>query len=1453
MTFKAKIEKSIKDQENTYKSHDRILSDYNNEQATVEGYNGRQLLELLQNADDAGSDKVLIKLDTQNKTLKISNTGEQPFSDTGIKSIMIAHRSPKNSNQYIGNKGLGFRSIINWADEITIHSNDIKLSFSQELTRKYYKELIPTKEQRQKIKQENNLSQDEIPMAILAIPKIEEKIIREWTTCISIYYKEIFLTDIKKQIEPLKAEVLLFLNHIQQIIIEIDGNKREIVKPTKQDWQIKKTSGKVPAEHLNKNNKNNQYEFKIAYNDELDNKDNKLLFSYFPTKININFPFIVHGTFELDSSRNQLTDNNKNKYLIQKLVEFIIETALSFIETESNYKTLEFLQYKDKNEVLKELGFYTEIDKAVENKAIYPCVDNKYRKKSAIVYSNDFAKFIEENGFFEDIPYLLKPTKTNQELLKELELDGFDRISKDGIKTVNKKIDNNTVRTEFIWHLVENKFSEKLPLLTSTTNQLISLDDDIYAPASTDFSLPDYVHIEFIHQDLFDGLIKKFDLQKSKEKLEKLKQILKNISNIRQYDSTGILKKVVASTNKELGKDNADKSDLIQKMVQCLYKNYQQHQPVKSCKGIQLLDQKQNLQKAEDLYLSKTYPSGELTQELFGDIFSPSDFLADMDIFNLCGDKQKIEDFFLWLGVNQYTKFEPIQCSYTKFKSIRSSEYGEFIKECEPECYHRKNNSEFNAVEIANFDEIKKQSKTNLILWLYKDKKEIIERKNDTTLKYSYYVDKTNNYKSYVSHQVKPLFKDYLISDNQKLNNFVNNEPVEYENELFKKYNINKSDINSLLLKLGAVEKFSELSFDKITQVLQSLPEKDRKGKIAQTIYLKSFGKEQKEQKEDLFSDIDLFAKKGEEQAYFSQNEVYYSGKIKLPKQYTDTLAMFDYPVRVNAQKITNFFGIKDLSKTKPSIEDKKLADINAEFQERFKKIKPYILAYRIEDLEKGQKEEEAKKLNKLKIELYQDITCKINNNECPYPLSNYDYLIDDDNSYLIKTPNKNLDEVLKEYYFCTVFSDIIGLVFVVEITDKFKNCIKDSDNHIKQDINKNIGKNAVNDARELLGISSDFYHFWHTIYQLKGKDAKYTDKHNYDFALINNDLSIEVKDNDFKYEDINSKPKQIIDLFSQLEIKIVDFNKYTKGEKIDLSAYHQKKLENCFLDNRSKFKQCLYQDCINKSLQKEYLTKLNQYEYTLDNYATQLEVDYQAECEGFIKKEFGFSLQKMQAVNIEEIYRDNKKLLAGDFEYVERDDRLKSRLCFDNGIDDDFKQQVANKKEQEQKQKQPQEVEQPKEPKKIVPANLKKCEPKEVGNNVNSIQKSNSRGSYAQQNRNKERAGQQAEEAVNESLINDYGADNVIWVSEGNKDADHDFKYKDRQGKWWYVEVKTESNNKFYISKNEKAFAESHKDSYQIFLVGDGDTIHKIYPVDFDKLEVEGIKYSVPYNLESN
>ena len=110
-----------------------IGSEYKREKELGRSYKGREILELIQNAEDELSDNLPkeIAISFDGKELRISNYGD-PFSEEGVTALMYSNSSDKEQRKrkVIGNKGTGFRSILGWADEITIHSENLHIKFS---------------------------------------------------------------------------------------------------------------------------------------------------------------------------------------------------------------------------------------------------------------------------------------------------------------------------------------------------------------------------------------------------------------------------------------------------------------------------------------------------------------------------------------------------------------------------------------------------------------------------------------------------------------------------------------------------------------------------------------------------------------------------------------------------------------------------------------------------------------------------------------------------------------------------------------------------------------------------------------------------------------------------------------------------------------------------------------------------------------------------------------------------------------------------------------------------------------------------------------------------------------------------------------------------------------------------------------------------------------------------
>ena len=100
----------------TDKNNTRIISDFNHELALRNDYRGREIYELLQNAEDAGAEanaEVEVIIDYSDGIISITNIGGKPFSDEGFTSLLRANQSYSTKCFLFRVHRLGFTPIHN--------------------------------------------------------------------------------------------------------------------------------------------------------------------------------------------------------------------------------------------------------------------------------------------------------------------------------------------------------------------------------------------------------------------------------------------------------------------------------------------------------------------------------------------------------------------------------------------------------------------------------------------------------------------------------------------------------------------------------------------------------------------------------------------------------------------------------------------------------------------------------------------------------------------------------------------------------------------------------------------------------------------------------------------------------------------------------------------------------------------------------------------------------------------------------------------------------------------------------------------------------------------------------------------------------------------------------------------------------------------------------------------
>ena len=1337
---------------------------------------------------------------------------------------MVSNFSPKLTKKYIGTKGLGFRSVVLWSNQITINSQNIDICFSKEISSKFYNEICDAATQIE-IAEKRNLSNNIKPIAFLAVPEITDNVRDDWTTSINIEYKTEYEDNIKKQINNIQEEILLFVNHIDKLILIVDQQTKiierikdnNLIYVNKKLWTIYSKKELLPEKYWDKDSEEEYYELKIALQETFEAKHN-FLFSFFPTKIELDFPFIIHGTFDLNSSRNDLNDNPKNSFVLEKLVELIIETAKDLTKVEVSYNALKFLSYSNKNITLNNLNFYNKINDAIEELAIFPCLDNVYRRKSDVVFiSDDFSGFIRKTNTQYILPNLIIPHYGVIDIQKYNLPNSIDTDKLNELSSIINDIDDR-VELIFLFHktfIHENQ----LVFLVDKNNNLVSLDDDVYTPVTKDYSLniPDFVNIKFINNELYEKLLIKFEIN-SNEKARDLQRELKTITNIQSYEPAQIIQKIITSTNREIEKENEEsiKLTIIKKMILSLYENYKmigEKTSIPEKTKIQLVSKNNTIENSTNLFLSKTYQSGQLTEELFNNIFDDSYFLANVDQFNFSPQEDiiQIERFFLWLGVNKYTKFKEV---------TYDSDYEAFIftKIEKPANFGRL--SSFELLKIEFLAEIISYYKDNdqyekLILWLLSDKKifsEIIDKK---ILKYYYRRNHDlPDAPSFVLFQLasSSICKDFLIT-NEKLSDLVNEISISYNSELFKKYDIKKSDVESLILKIGAVDKFENLSISAVKNIFRRLPLKSPEGKQTLTIYKEALDHYKKNKQPLNDSQIKLCSKKHNELDYYPQSEIYYNGNIKLPKKITDTMAILNLPRRQNTTNIIRFYGINDLKKINITIKKHTTLDyISKEFQKYFKEILPYILVYRFGDsTTESSRKNDIAKIKNVSIQLCSQVEYSLNNNS--FELDNNDY-IKNGKEYFIKiSETKSFNELRRELDFRETFSDIIGSVFDISDIDKFSRLISDDLHDTEEIIKRNVGSDEIILARELLGVSDEKYSFWKTIYSLKNREYDHISDPNL-LLKIKYEFSLQTKIEDIDYNNLNEiKNCALIEaLFNELELSIKDFNQSNFSYyKLDFLPYHNHKLKQCFNEHFYKFKLLLHRWCKENSKETDFLLLIGKYEHNeIAIEKNEINIDYFEIVRDFIGENFDFTITNNTVeskIDLEQIFQNNKSKI--DFEKIEYSNEFRSLLYFENKIEDLKKiiddldsEKIDDSSGNASNQSKP-----------IIPVELSKP----IQQDQKHIPTKKPHKHSQKKNRQNKDIGDKAEKEVFESLKKEFGIDNVEWVSKDDDSYGYDIRYKSSDGDFKYVEVKTYSNGMFHLSKNQKEFAEKNIGNFEM------------------------------------
>lgn len=1477
-----------------YKSNTKeIARDYTIEKSTKEEYDGRQLLEMLQNVDDTGSSKVKILWDKKSKKLAISNYGEA-FSVSGIESLMRSHSSPKTKEDFIGNKGLGFRSLLSWAKRIDIYANDCKISFSEEIAGLYFEqELQLSDNDRAVVKEQCKINDNTVSFPVLAIPQlITHKRQDDFQTVVEIHY----ITEVEDKIESIfgqiSEELLLFLNHIEEIELIID----DIVTNFKSDkqsfndwtqitingkvWRVFSKEGTIPLKTKDDNNKPlKKYLLKVALQNDLSDTYQKL-FNFFPTKISVSLPCIIHGTFELSASRdyiNPLSDGNK--HIFKELSIFLGQCALLIAKEDVSWKAFKLLkpinESSDSSLVMQLYSDLYEIRKTVK---IIPTVNNSYTDfESAKYYNDDFNLFFKEN-FPNTLPLLILPID-NSGITYFRTQHYEDTIFVEKLDALSKTSLNIEQRAELIYQLTKsgrnrNK-EERFSLLVNNKliKEVIPKDTVAFTPmvqSESKFSIPKTVKIDFIDNELNDLLEIKFAKQfdPKNQKPRELQNAIKEIVNIQPYDSNSIIIRIVNAINKDLNqaKSTIEKLDLIKEMLSSLFENFKhlKTQLNKLDLDISLINKRNEVVISSKLFLGKTYPDGETVEWLYEDIYTKNNFLLELEQWGLKNENpDEVERFFLWLGVNKYAKIgykrldnnlsETPYFNYifTVNSSIKDSNFN----------VNRINNDTYELC-VENMEAVLQMSETKKLLLIFKDEKirnKIEELETKIFWRFAQSPYTVNSSISYIKYQFlkENIFTSYVLEDGNDILQKIINGNINIDFPKLQHFGFSMHEISTILLKLGAKQTVESLApsilYNAIKRISEDITVENTRG--VQGVYKKIVDAldSQDSQIENVPNDLKLFATQNGKTVLKLASDIFYSNNSMLPTKIERTIPFLDFPKRGGQDKVSKYLGVQIVDASKIILNDVKDADfLNKDFQKLFENLKVSLLLYRLysKNLKKEILTKEAVKQN---VSYLKNCTIRLVDscsysylNEKQIPLEDFEFIIFEDVFYIKVPALDHFKDLINASKFSDSFAEIMSIQFnVTELKNDFRflirNDLKDTFHLITQDFDDE----KINKVKNYFGIPVIEQEFWKKIYLLKDLDFPIDITQQKDLvSAINNDLQIELPSEYYKFnfEECSNVEtyKVLVYLNNRLGVSLEII--YSQG----IATYHYERLRNLRQSKELKVKNLIW-EYLNKHSEEQinFLKYLDDFKlvypsvYFEDQDKFKLKLDYDEVLKKFIERvlpiEMNNQFDKDKLIINLYIEFDN----IYDFEFDDLESETQSLFYFE-GNEDKIKTYLELNF-----------------PNDTVPPSTQKTDKEGGGeedlllivdSSLSKIINSKNKGKSTFSGKGKKRltysksiddlkniSGKLAEKRVFDAYKKQYGKDKVKWVSrysntpDRNDNLQYDVTYEDENQIWKEVEVKSLSNtNSFTLTQLEKEHGIKYNSIYEFALVND----KKIYKI---------------------
>ncbi len=887
---------------------DRLIADYRREKQISKGYQGREILELLQNANDAAADngsrsKVCIEL--YKEGFIIANTG-RPFSPGGINSLRITDLSPKlrKKKKLIGQKGLGFRSILNWSRQPYITSGHLKLMFSESHLKKLIESITANSIKAKELIAEENLSGSEIVLPNLPFPIYvdrEHKYLNEKPEHHKVIIKR--CEDLKKdfdtvigmpfdsenifkiaatELQELRPEILLFAENIESISIKSSGDEIKSWNVTGDEirilnirekellqwsYRICREKNVIPQEYLSENIIGN-YEIIIALPQGNTPDTPTKLFSFFPTIVDFPFPVLCHATFELDSNRKYPLDSPLNTYIFNRTALLLAHMSEQREVADDLWiKAKTIARIRDYDYTLNRVKFGQILLNQAKQKNIIPTVEGDYKSPISVKRIESANLSWLPSVQFNDVCKTSDNTQIER-LLNELDIKFI------GIDDLRQRLNISEYisldeRAEVIFGLITYRLTPQDPapsiFIDNEGNTIPAMERIYFYPDQEErhYEKPNWLRLHFVNEQLRIKLSELFQARDRRDLRQKLEPFA-----IQEYSLGNIASAIAVDAKRQIDLDAERASQYQKEMLIALFLLFPENEaPPKlpETTGVPLPNRFGQIVDSRSLYFSDDYiENGDILSLLY--YKHPELLIASPCELGFDGNNNRTITFLKWLGVASWPRIVVVVEKVER--EFLSYVLDNVTYPMQNERYIRINKSEFyrpTLREIKSIDclqDILTAEPAAVLTWLALDSR-ADEWSKPTNNNNGELWDEPPNAR--VIRQFTTFIPSYCrweISNTAWLPTTLGNKlepqkcmlgersferiippPADINHPLFTKYKINSRLKRNAFENSGVMPDITHLGSEEIFNILLELPSLDPTGKYARAFYVNLLGR----------------------------------------------------------------------------------------------------------------------------------------------------------------------------------------------------------------------------------------------------------------------------------------------------------------------------------------------------------------------------------------------------------------------------------------------------------------------------------------------------------------------------------------------------------------------------------------------------------------------------------